>query len=367
MKKRRFTFGKFLWIYVGLWIVLTIVVSTKLWNVFADYQSEYELAEAAANPDLVMDEELVRFDEKHILNFAQEQMAKVGMYEVPGRVEEYVTSIVKGKKVSYQRAEKFTNRKPQYDIYADDVCIGSVRMKQETQSDSFGFHMCTVDEVEAYIEEIPLQEVSIQALADDTVLINGKEVSQEYVTERVKKDSSMAKKASELTNVSFETLTYVVDGLMQEPEVELAQEKGTTVLRANENGIYEAICYAEQDFVEQMQEYVLEAGKAYILNTNQMLAFGQVTPYFKQGSKAYQTVKSVQSGLTWAGKPDELEIIDAQIKELVQYSENVFTVKTYYEIHRLYRDVAYEESMTFEWLYVNNDGKWVIEDFALAN
>lgn len=367
MKKRRFTFGKFLWIYVGLWVVLTVVVSTKLWNVFADYQSEYEVAEAAANPDLVMDEELVRFDEKHILNYAKEAIAKVGSYEIPERAEEYVTAIVKGKKVSYQRAENFTDRKPKYDIYADDKWIGTVRMKQEAQSDSFGFHMCTVDEVEAFIEEIPLQEVCVQALAEDTVYINGIEVSQEYVTERVQSNSAMSKKAAELTGVSYETLTYVVGGLMQTPKVEMTQQNEMIILETNENGIYEAICLADEAFVEQMQEYVLEAGKAYILNTNQMLAFQKVTPYLKQGSKAYETVKSVQSGLTWAGKPDEFEIVDAQIKELVQYSENVFTVKTYYEIHRLYRDVAYEESMTFEWLYVKNNGKWVIEDFALAN
>lgn len=367
MKKRRFTFGKFLWIYAGLWIVLTLVVSVKLWDVFAGYQSDYEVAAAAANPDLVMNEELVRFDEAHILEFAQEQMAKVGSYEKKERIEEYVTSLVKGKELSYQRAESFTDRKPKYDIYADDVLIGAVRMKQKPESDNFGFHMCVVDEVEAYIEEIPLQEVCIQVLAEDTVLVNGKEVSQEYVTERQLRDSMVAKKATELTNVSYETVTYVVDGLMQIPEVGLVEESRTRVLEVNENGIYEAISLADEVFVEQMQEYVLEAGEAYILNTNQMLAFGQVTPYFKAGSKAYQTVKSVQSGLTWAGKPDELEILDAQIKELVQYSENVFTVKTYYEIHRLYRDVAYDESMTFEWLYVEDDGKWVIEDFTLAN
>ena len=367
MKKKRFTFGKFLWIYAGLWIVLTIVVSVKLWDVFAVYQNDYEIAEAAANPDLVMEAELIRFDEIHILEFAQEQMAKVGDYEKPERVVAYVKSMVKGKKLSYQRAENFTDRKPKYDIYADDKLIGAVRMKQEAQSDSFGFHMCVVDEVEAYIEEIPLQEVCIQALAEDTVLVNGTEVTQEYVTERVVQNSMMAQKATELTNVSYETVTYVVDGLMQAPEVCLLQETETKELKANENGIYEDISFTDEGFVEQIQEYVLEAGKAYVLNTNQMLAFWQVTPYLKTGSKAYQTVKSVQSGLTWAGKPDEFEIVDAQIKELVQYSENVFTVKTYYETHRLYREVAYEESMTFEWLYVNDNGTWVIEDFALAN
>lgn len=367
MKKIRFTFGKFLWIYAGLWIVLTIVVSVKLWDVFAGYQNDYELAASAANPDLVMDEELVRFNETNILGLAQEQMEKVGSFEKQECIESYVTSMVAGKVLSYQRAENFTDRKPKYDIYADDVLIGSVRMKQESQSDSFGFHMCVVDEVEAYVEEIPLQKVYIRAFAEDTILVNGKEVGQEYETERQVWNSAMAKKAAEMTNVSYETVTYVVDGLMQIPEVELKQGNETRVLDINENGIFEDISFADEAFVEQMQEYVLEAGKAYILNTNQMLAFWQVTPYFKTGSKAYQTVKSVQSGLTWAGKPDECEILDAQIKELVQYSENVFTVKTYYKTHRLYRDVTYDENMTFEWLYVNDNGQWVIEDFTLAN
>lgn len=367
MKKKRFTFGKFLWIYAAAWLIVTIVVSVKLWDAFAGYQSDYEVAAAAANPDLVMNEELYRFDETHILSLAQEQMSKVGSYERQERVKEYVTSLVKEKVLSYQRAENFTDRKPQYDIYADDVLIGSVRMKQEMQSDSFGFHMCVVDEVEAYVEEIPLQEVCIQALAGDTVFVNGKEVSTEYETEHQVRDSLMAKKATELTNVSYETVTYVVNGLMQEPEVELVQNEETRTLEINESGIYEDICLAAELFVEEMQEYVLEAGKAYILNTNQMLDFWQVTPYLKADSKAYQTVKSVQSGLTWAGKPDEFKITDAQIKELVQYSENVFTAKTYYETHRLYREVSYEESMTFEWLFVNHNGQWLIEDFTLAN
>lgn len=367
MKKIRLTFGKFLWVYAGLWLVLTIVISIKLWDVFAEYQTEYDVAEAAANPDLVMDEELVRFDETHILELTKEQMEKVGRYEKTERVKEYVTSLVKGKELSYQRAENFTDRRPKYDIYADDVLVGTVQMKQEPKSDNFGFHMCVVDEVEAYMEEIPLQEVCIQALAEDVVLVNGKEVSKEYETKRQVRNSMMAKKATELTNVSYETVTYIVDGLMQPPQVELMNDTETRVIQANENGVYEDISLADELFVENMQEYILEAGKAYILNTNQMLSFWQVTPYFKTDSKAYQTVKSVQSGLTWAGKPDELEIVDAQIKELVQYAENVFTVKTYYETHRLYREVVYEESMTFEWLYVNENGQWLIEDFTLAN
>lgn len=365
--KRKFTFGKFLWIYAGLWIVLTIAVTVKLWDVFAIYQNDYETAQAAANPDLVMDKELKRFDEAHILEYAQEQLMSIGNYEKQERAVAHVEAMVKGKKLSYQRAENFTDRKPKYDIFADDKLIGVVRMKQEAQSDNFGFHMCAVDEVEAYIEEIPLQEVCIQALAEDTVLVNGKEVSSEYVTERQKQESMMAKKATEMTNVSYEIVTYIVDGLMQIPEIELLQQDETKILQVNSDGIYEDISFADEVFVEQMKEHVLEAGKAYVLNTNQMLSFGQVTRYFKTGSKAYEAVKSVQSGLTWAGKPDEFEIVDAQMKEFVQYSENVFTVKTFYETHRLYREVVYEESMTFEWLYVNDNGKWVIEDFALAN
>lgn len=366
-KKKRGIFWIIFSLYTVLLIIAVVVINVKVWDTLEGYQNDYEVAEAASNPDLVIPELIALYAANQIEEIAQDGWADViSSYELESNVDAYITGYTAGKAISYKRNERFSDRKPVYDIYTEGKLLGTITLKQRQESDDFGFHLCELKEAVAYVEQPQTISVTIEVLSTDQIVVNNKVLTSEYVIGESQITSAMAKEAEELTGKSYKMLAYQVDGFLEVPTIEVYREdKAIEYVRA-EGQNYDYISHATEDFIAQVEEQVLAAGEAYVMNTNQWANFKSVSQYIEPGSKAYQTVKSVQSGLAWAGKPDKVEIQEAVAKDYVQYSEDVFTVKTSYKVYRLYRDVEYNEEVSYEWLYVKNGEKWEIRDFALA-
>ena len=359
------------WIFFGLYTIalaaVMVVLNMKVWDALEIYQNNYETAEAASNPDLGMPELLMLYAANQLENIAEEGWADgISAYELESNVDAYIQGYTAGKMISYVRNEKYSDRKPIYDIYTEDQLIGTITLKQKQESDDFGFHLCELKEAVAYVEQPEKFAVTIEVLDTDKIVINGKELTADYIIGQSEITSAMTTEATLLTGKAYKTLAYQVDGFIEAPTIEVYREnKAIEYIRA-EGYNYDYISYTTDAFVDEVEELVLAAGEAYVMNTNQWATFKSVAQYIEENSKAYQTVKSVQSGLVWAGKPDKVEIQEAVAKDYVQYSDDVFTVKTSYKVYRLYRDVEYNEEVSYEWLYVKNGDKWEIRDFALA-
>ena len=339
------------WIFFGLYTIalaaVVVVLNMKVWDALEIYQNNYETAEAASNPDLVMPELMMLYAANQLENIAEEGWADgISAYELESNVDAYIQGYTAGKMISYVRNEKYSDRKPIYDIYTEDQLIGTITLKQKQESDDFGFHLCELKEAVAYVKEPEKFAVTIEVLDTDKIVINGKELTADYIIGQSEITSAMTTEATLLTGKAYKTLAYQVDGFIEAPTIEVYREN--------------------KAIVDEVEELVLAAGEAYVMNTNQWATFKSVAQYIEENSKAYQTVKSVQSGLVWAGKSDKVEIQEAVAKDYVQYSDDVFTVKTSYKVYRLYRDVEYNEEVSYEWLYVKNGDKWEIRDFALA-
>ncbi len=366
-KKKRGIFWILFSFYTVLLAAVVVVINVKVWDALELYQNNYETAEAASNPDLVMPELMVLYAASEIENIAKEGWAdEISPYELESNIESYITGYTAGKTISYVRNERFSDRKPVYDIYTEDKLIGMVTLKQRQESDDFGFHLCELKEAVAYVEQPETFSITVEVLDTDRVVVNGKELTSEYVIGESKISSAMATEATEITGMAYRMLAYQVDGFLEAPSIEVYRDDTLIEYVRAEEYNYDYISYTSEQFVAQVEEQVLAAGTAYVMNTNQWASFKSVAQYIEAGSKAYQTVKSVQSGLAWAGKPDKVEIQESVAKDYVQYSEDVFTVKTSYKVYRLYRDVEYNEEVSYEWLYVKNGDKWEIRDFALA-
>lgn len=365
MKKKN-TFKKVLFIYVIVWVIAIAGICVKLWSAFSDYQLNYVMACESANPDLLMEEVLVDYDSNHIMNIATEYLPDTNEYERTRVIESKVKDLVNGKKLSFQREERFTDRKPIYEILADGNVIGLVSLKQGSESDTYGFRKCVVDEETLNLDSFVIQNYQISVPKDYSVYVNEQALDEKYLVDEKMLDSAMAKKASEITGIEYSVVTYDLKGFLQEPEVNISAQGKNMKLLPDENNHYSCGLFSDDSFQEQLEEYILAAGKSYVMNTNQMESFAEVAKYIRANSNAFENVKSVQSGLTWAGKPDKLDIVEAGISDLVQYGDDAFTVKTYYRINRLYREVTYDEEMAYEWLFTKQNDKWLIEDFSLV-
>lgn len=366
-KKKRGIFWIVFSIYTLLLIVVVIVVNVKVWDALEIYQKDYESAEAAANPDLIMPELMGLYASSELDKIAPEGWADgISTYELESNVEKYVEAYTSGKIISYERNDKFSDRKPVYDIYSGDQLIGMVTLKQKPESDNHGFHLCELKEAVAYVEQPQTLGVTIEVLADDKVMVNGKELTDEYIIGDSKISSTMGEQATALTGKAYMMQAYHIDGFLEAPTIEVYRKDVKVECVREEGYDYDYITLATPELADEVEDLVLAASEAYIMNTNQWANFKTVAQYIETSSKAYQTVKSVQSGLAWAGKPDKIEIQESIAKDYVQYSESVFTVKTSCKVYRLYRDVEYNEEVAYEWLYMKIGNEWKICDFSLA-
>lgn len=363
--KKKFTFKKFLMIYAGIWLVITVVLNVKLWNVFAGYQTEYDKAQEAANPDLLMPTILTKYTAQNVMELVTDDFfQEVSQYEDEKNKQDYILDCVDNKTLSYHRSKDFTERKPVYDILADDNVIGTVILKQQQESDEYGFHKSELQECSIQLEKPSLVSVQIDIMNSDSLFINGKEVPKTEASEA--KLSVVEQEAYELTGINKQRVSYELTGFIVNPDIVVKRNDIECPLKQLTQGVYTNEMQEYEELDKILKEQILEAGKAYVMNMNQCAAFSEISKYMKTGSKAYKTVESVQSGLSWAGKPDELEIQEASIVDFVQYTDEAFVVSTQYKLHRLYREVVYDEEMTYEWLYIKDGANWKIYDFSLA-
>lgn len=362
----KITFGKVLIVYSLIWAVVIAVVGFKLWGVCENYQTNYDASLAAANPDLVMDQEISIYNSDNLKNLAPEFVSMVNEYEKEENIQAALDGIISGKNITYVRDDNFSDRKPRYLIKADEDIIGQVSLVQKSESDSFGFHMCQLDTASFNTDDIEFRSVNIVAPMGAEVYVNGMLLTDAYITEEKEFSSLIAKKAIEKSGEVHGTITYQIDNLLVEPSVEVIISGEEYEFEVAMEGDYELYTYANEELVERVTNGVLEGGRLYIKNLNNLVGFGSISPYLVYGSEAYNNISSAQSGIRWAGAPSELEIVEAEIVEIQFYSENYFTAKTHYNVHRVYRGVTYDEDMDFELLYENVNDHWYISSFALA-
>lgn len=362
----KITFGKVLIIYSMIWAVVIAVVGFKLWSFCADYQTRYDASLAASNPDLVMDQEIGIYSSENLGSLAEEFVAAVSEYEKPDNIQSTLDSKIADKTVSYERAENFSDRKPSYNIKAGEELIGQVSLVQKSESDDFGFHMCELENASLMMDDVEFRSVTIVAPMGADVYVNGQVLSDTYVVEEKEFSSLVAKKAIDKSGVSHGTVTYRIDNLLEEPDLEVKVDGESYDFEIAEEGNYALYTYASPELVERVTNGVLEGGRLYIKNLNNLVGFGSISPYLVYGSDAYNNISSAQQGIGWAGAPSELEIVEAEIVEIQFYSENYFTAKTHYNVHRVYRGVTYDEDMDFELLYENVGDHWYISSFSLA-
>lgn len=364
--KKVFRFKYMMLVYVALWIIATAVICWKLWGICANYQLEYEQAKLAANPDFVMDEALEFFSVDNIVSLATHEMGQLNSYEIQTNAERQVKSLVVDKKLTYQRAEKFSDRKPFYFVYADDVEIGTVQLKQLPESDNYGFHLCEVTNVSLLWDGFDLKSVNITIPQESSVFVNGEKVSDTYMVQEEVLTSMISKSATSITGKTFGTITYELDGFVEYPLVEVREDEKLLEVK-EENGNYSVDIQCDQDLLKDMQQTIMDANIAYILNMNQMSAFENIAKYLLPNSKAYNNIQSAQSGIAWSGRPEKLDIEDMEISNILSYAENVFTVTTNTKVFRRYRGIDYHEEMKYEWLFEKNGDQWLISDFSYAN
>ena len=387
-KKKLTVFGKVLIGYVALWILTTIIVCIVLYNKFAKYQAGYDAAQNAINPYEVALSEVYRFDSEHIVETAGDGWIAINKYEDDNVISNYVNERLSGCTFTISENEASTERHPSYNVYADEQLVGDITLKHTLEADSYGFHDYELDTVSVLLEGPETYVYTIQCYASDAVYVNGELLSADGETVYLISDDEintyMAQEASEKSGNTITEYVYVLTSFVNEPEVVLEKDgerfdaspnsdrEEQVVLgdedTASSEYYYNLLVYYDSDLDYDLNDRLYNgfrnASEAFISNMNLWGSFYDISKYLEYGGAAYSAINSAQSGLTWAGRPDEFEINNTEIIDIDVYDENTIVVTTRHDIYRYYRGEAYDEVMTVEWLYCKNGNAWLIRNFS---
>ncbi|MCQ2520903.1 MAG: hypothetical protein MJ105_00865 [Lachnospiraceae bacterium] len=370
--KKKFSFKKALLCYIALWLVLTAVVCIVLWNKCKIYQNGYDMAKKTADPDLFVAQLLPMYAEDNICQIVREDsFDSMSAFVTTEEKEAYLKSLVAGKDVVFSKNEASTERKPVYDIYAEETLVGKVVLSMNTESIEYGFHRFSVKSMDVVMETPELLDCVIRVEGNQDVYVNGTLLTEQNADGYTREEGSQAeKKAAELSGNDLGVKEYALQGLFELPTVVVKNGDQEFTLKEEMEGngfVFQQPLAVNEEVWERMERGAVKGGKLYVCNANNMASFGELSPFLVVGSDAYNNIQSMQSGLTWAGKPEEFEILSEKMISVKEYSDTMRVCRTSYDVHRVYRGVTYDETLTYDWIFTYSDGAgWQIVDFCLV-
>lgn len=371
-KKKLSGFGLALILEVAFFFIVIVIASSIVWNKCALYQRGYDKAKEAVDPDRFAAQILPLFEGEQIENLIEEDMIVGGSYYISKEEQkEYLTSLMEGQTLTLKREETSSERKPVYEVLAGENKVGVISLVMGTESDEYGFHRYLLQSAKAEVEAPELIPVTIAVEGNQTVYVNGKLLTEhDVLSVAAEKGSIIEEKAAELSGKDYQMTVYEVGGLISEPVIELKEDTlGSMISLSKKNGIYcyECLFPRDQAMWDRLETGAVKGGAYYVSNANNMGSFANITPYLIAGSDAYQNIQSMQAGLVWAGTPEEFEIKDQKMLSVKMYTDSMAVVRTTYDVHRVYREVTYDETLTYDWLYELTGSGWQISDFTLVS
>lgn len=350
--KKSHGFRNFLVVYSTLMILLIVFGLYYVWNLLIDYE--------AGMPDVNMDKYLIQFEWGEIGKLLDEYDVTVNEYDNTGNIVLLYNDFISGKKLSYQKVNgKYTNATPVYGVYADDVQIAEVELS-ETGKNGHGFSVWEISNVtfDGYGPE--RYSVSIRVPGNCSVMVNGREVSDDYLVET--KEVDCVKNVKEYISWVPDYKVYKIDNFIKMPDVKVNGEHAVPVSSEEYT-----VCYdygTDEALLNELKNRIWgmahEYG-AYIINKGSL---GNLKTYMI--GKAREYVSDIPA--IWAylvGQEYTYTFTDEKLENFVRYSDDCASCDVSYKLNVSYsgRSITYDTA--FGCTYIRKDGNWYLADFVL--
>lgn len=379
------SFGFFLGAYAGLWVVLTLVLCIILWKNLARYQSDYDTAKAAGEPELAIQENMDMFLPENIGVLIDDVQPEVlSRFETIEQYKYFYKDFLTDKTVGYAKDEKLYNdARPVYDVYAyakagsspdrastdEGVLLAIVSLKAAGEKDSFGFNKWEIKDIAISENIYDYHDVYVKVMDDMDVYINGiKADEREYVTGGLI-DNAVSDRAYELTGVSFNYKVYYAGDMVCEPELRVLDADGNDVTAdyvEEENDLKNYERTASDEFVDSVYDRVQSFCETYVYHIYRKASVGTVASMMESGSEAERLLYNAQSTLAWAWVPDTVEILDESYDEFMYYNDSCFSCKSTINIRKSDDKTTEDEEFVCQWLFKKVNGEWVVTYFVLG-
>ncbi len=261
----------------------------------------------------------------------------IGSFEDSDIRLEALIAATDGKTVSYEKDKNsYNTEEPVYDILADDTTIAKITLTAYNERTVFGI-LTIMDWKISKTEILSLPELddyTIWAPEGSTVTVNGKTVSDDYLTGNVK-DEDLFTYVKEYVNIPS-IREYLIPALGNPPEVAVTGPSGENCEVIADGTNYETVYFKESDIPDDIKETALNISETWSLFMTDDLTGGKhgldtIKQYLIPGSDY-----DVQAE-EWAGgvditftSPHTLEnpaFTNVKVSEYVRYSDDCFSCR----------------------------------------
>lgn len=204
------------------------------------------------------------------------------------------------------------------------------------------------------------QDTIIKTLSTDTLYINGKAVSKDYIT------STEPHKSKDYLPEwvdAPEWITYTVPNLTSAPEIKIVDRNGVSPKLEEIDGVLVAkVVYDTDD--EKIADRILEGAMQYAICMQNDATKSSVFPYFERGTDLFERFLSVENMFVWDHNGYEFE--DVEVSEFFRYDENTVSARVkFVHILKMYGREDYRNPTDITYFARLIDGEYMI--FAAYN
>ena len=365
--------GMFL-IFVVLYVVVCLIVMYSMTKKANKYLAEYE----SSRPKYTMESYIKTLDESFLADMMTQATAGLSFtaYEKPEMLYESARSQAgSAGEFTYQRAEDFTDSRPNYYILQDGEAIAKVPLARSGWTEKYSFPEWRVDAPVSVIslQASPVFTLTVTMPEGATMQVNGVDVPEDQYLET---ESEFHLSPTELYFMQQPMARKcVIGGLYCAPKVTVTDADGN-VLEPYKTPSPD---HASQEYVfpiadnknpdPALTDRVTALTKAYmnyVINTrcelDQNLAV--LSNYMLAGSPFSNLMYTIASDIWYNNDPNMREDHVFEITQIKQYADNVCTVDVRLE-STIGKVAVNDYACTVRWVMVNTGYGWYATNFSL--
>ncbi len=210
--------------------------------------------------------------------------------------------------------------KTKINVKADGKKFASFTVAKQEYPDEYGIYKYELGGIKLFYEAA--YDVNVLVPFDCSVTVNGKNVGEEYVTEKDITDDERLNIPEGTYKLTY--TRYAIKKLMAQPSVEIKDADGNTVQAVydEEKNEYSTSFEYSEELKSEYEAYILEGMKLYARRMQADAEFSQCKKYFEEGTDLYKQIKANPGSFVW--EHDGYKFEDEYTGEYYAYGDTVF-------------------------------------------
>lgn len=357
VKQKKSSFFKAYIIFFGTLILAIIIGYIIMWNALSSYEKTVptNLLKPIIN-------EISKKDFKRILNSPD---LSISEFETVQDLKENLNNNVGNGKITYSRQAVTDDDIYLYNIKSDKKELISVTITKNSKKSKFGFSTYKVKKIAASSK--PKNKVVIQAPSDAKITLNGKHVSDKYITKKDINIEALEFVPDEIKKPSM--VRYEITGLLKDGTIKAIGANGNELIVNKEDKL------SEYNVVPKGLD--TEAAKYDKLIKNVAMSFGKyvtndakfydVGKYISPTSPIYSTIKGMET--YWYTPHDKYEFKNIKTMDFIRYSEDCFSYRITFDhfVYRIKAGVTSHKKCDYTFVFAKKDNKWLVYDMTMKS